>query len=59
MEMLMMVAIFMWTMGPKTKGEDKVFCKTRDVGWNLGNMKMKLNKCLLCYSIRYQTGSLI
>ena len=23
------------------------------------NMKMKLNKCLLCYSIRYQTGSLI
>ena len=54
-----MVAMFMWTMGPKTKGEDKVFCKTRDVGWNLGNMKMKSNKRLLCYSIRYQTGSLI
>ena len=59
MEMLMMVAKFMWTMGPKTKGEDKVFCKTRDVGWNLGNMKMKSNKRLICYSIRYQTGSLI
>ena len=59
MEMLMMVTMFMWTMGPKTKGEDKVFCKTRDVGWNLGNMKMKSNKRLLCYSIRYQTGSLI
>ena len=57
MEMLMMVAMFMWTMWPVTKGEDKVFCKTRDVGWNLGNMKMKSNKRLLCYSIRYQTGS--
>ena len=27
MEMLMMVAMFMWTMGPKTKREDKVFAK--------------------------------